>query len=425
MECSACRDEDNFLNSSFVGFVSPTQYRYSETMKIGIIGARLSGSYASLLLSRLGHEVLLFDDAAEKEKPCGGGVTTKALRTMPWLRQHPLPHAEVTTIRLSTSAGSTVDLKLRNPIFIFSRYALDSSLREAAVSAGTRFLPERAIKFARQGSGWAIVTGTSSHEVDFLVGADGALSAVRSLVNGKYRSADLSLALGFYIPGPRHSDTVVTVFQESGFQGYIWSFPRVDHLAVGILRRLPSANAGELRRRIQDFIKQHYPDAGPERRFYAALIPCLSRQNLVSQRVCGPNWALLGDAAGFTDAITAEGIYFALRSAELLVQAVKREDPASYEHAWRKDFGADLLMAAEWRDRFYGGTFLFQALTRRTIQMNSRSQTAQRLTDAVIAGQCTYRELSRRLILESPRILMESLVSRLKSDSLRSREQSA
>ena len=39
-------------------------------MKIGIIGARLAGSYAGLLLSRMGHEVLLFDDCVEKEKPC-------------------------------------------------------------------------------------------------------------------------------------------------------------------------------------------------------------------------------------------------------------------------------------------------------------------------------------------------------------------
>lgn len=52
-------------------------------MKIGIVGARVAGSYAGLLFSRLGHETILFDDAVEKEKPCGGGITAKGLRKMP------------------------------------------------------------------------------------------------------------------------------------------------------------------------------------------------------------------------------------------------------------------------------------------------------------------------------------------------------
>ena len=79
-------------------------------MKIGVIGARVAGSYAGLLLSRLGDEVLLFDDSIDGEKPCGGGVTFKALRKMAWFRERPLPHTEISTIRLTSPDGYTRDL---------------------------------------------------------------------------------------------------------------------------------------------------------------------------------------------------------------------------------------------------------------------------------------------------------------------------
>ena len=373
------------------------------------MGARLAGSYAGLLLARLGHEVLLLDPNTDGEKPCGGGVTAKALRKISWFRQQPLPHNRIDNLRLTTNDGYSSEIRLRDPLFIYSRATLDASLRDEAVRAGARFVPERAVHFKQNGGGWVVKTANTEYEVNFLVGADGAGSSVRGITTAKYSSVDLSLALGYYIPGLYHPDTVMASFQEGGFQGYLWSFPRVDHSSVGILCWLPAAKAAELRRRVIEFIQHHYPQACSEKRFYAARIPCLSRQTLLRQRVCGQNWALLGDAAGFADAITAEGIYFALRSAELFSESVRCGDPQSYESSWRRDFGIDLLKAAQWRDRFYGGTLLFQAFTKRSVQLIRSSPTVCRLTDALISGYRGYPDLRSQLMLQSPRILLEAL----------------
>ncbi len=380
-------------------------------MRFGIVGARLAGSYAALLLAQQGHEVLLFDDRPEKEKPCGGGITAKALAKIAWFRENPLPHTQVELLRLTTQDGRASNLPLRHPIRIYSRFTLDSALRDTAVRAGARFFPERALRFVRVDRGWVIRTPKNEYEVDFLVGADGATSAVRRTTTGSFAAADLSLALGFYLPGLHHPDTILTVFQESGYLGYLWSFPRVDHASIGILRWLPHADAAGMRRRVLDFISAHYPGSNGDMRFYAARIPCLSRRSLARQRVCGQDWALLGDAAGFVDPITAEGIYYALRSAELLADSVRRGEPLRYAPAWWQDFGAELNRAAGWRDRFYGGTFLCQAFIRRALQAVRSSPTIRSLTDELISGIRSYEELKRRIILWSPRILLETLSS--------------
>ncbi len=373
----------------------------------------MAGSYAGLLLSQAGHEVLLFDDSLGKEKPCGGGVTGKALRRMAWLRDRQLPHTEIRTMRLMARDGRKAVLPLRQPIRIFCRTTLDASIRDLACGFGTRLLDERATGLEANNGGWALRTSAGCHELDFVIGADGATSTIRGLLTGRYAAEDLSLALGFYMPGEYHTDTIITEFQESGFEGYIWSFPRVDHASVGILRWLPATNAAELRRRVLRFIECSYPNAGKDLRFYAARIPCLSRSRLIGQRVCGKNWALLGDAAGFADAITAEGIYYALRSAELIADSLSKQDPILYEGFWRRDFGPDLFHAAAWRDRFYTGNLLFQAFTRRAIQSIRHSRTVRRLTDGLISGKSSYARIRHQVLINSPRILVEALCNKL------------
>jgi flavin-dependent dehydrogenase len=380
-------------------------------MKIGIIGARLAGSYAGLLLSRAGHEVLLFDHAAEEEKPCGGGVTFKAIRKMSWFVDSHLPHVNIGTIRLSTSDGYGGSLLLPHPIRVVSRRSLDSHLRQWAIRSGTRFIPERARHYEKNGKGWLIGTKAGAFEVDYLVGADGAASSVRTALAGRRTSSDLTLTLGYTLPGSYHPGTAKIFFQESGFLGYIWSFPHLDHTSIGIGCWLPEARAADLRRRLEEFIAIQYPDAA-DKLFYAAMVPSLSRQSIIDQRVCGQDWALLGDAAGFADPITAEGIYYALRSAELFAESFRQGDPLKYEERWRSDFMTDLETAAAWRDRFYSGIVLKQTFIRRALQSIRYSSVARKLLDDLISGGISYKTLLRNLVFRSPQIIGQMLLNK-------------
>src|SRR5262249_30446986 len=156
-------------------------------------------------------------------------------------------HTEIRRFRMIAGDGRAAELELRRPIHIFARRTLDDFLRARAETAGARFVAARAIAFEQVARGWQVRTSRSSHGVEFLVGADGAASTVRRALSGPYRTSDLSLALGFYVPGIHHQDTVVAHFQEPGFEGYLWTFPRVDHTSVGILRLLERASAADLR----------------------------------------------------------------------------------------------------------------------------------------------------------------------------------
>jgi flavin-dependent dehydrogenase len=381
-------------------------------MRIGIIGARVAGSYAGVLLSRMGHEILLFDDSIERDKPCGGGVTAKALRKMPWLHQKSLPYTEARTIHLTTSDGYSSSLPLPHPVHIFPRVSLDRFMREWALHAGVHFLPERARKFENDGKHWSIETSGRMHEVDYLIGADGATSKVRATVASPFSSSDLNLALGYRLPELYHPGEMRVAYQEIGFQGYIWSFPCVDHSSTGIGRHLPGIRSSDLRRRLDQYIAAHYPDAASEKSFYAACIPCLSRDVLMNQVVCGKGWALLGDAAGFADGITAEGIYYAFRSAELLAESFQRGEPLTYEAAWRSEFRDDLETAAAWRDRFYCGMVLSKTFIRRSLQAVKHSPTIRGMLDHVISGNLSYKALLQNLVYKSPQILAQVICSK-------------
>lgn len=382
-------------------------------LKIGIVGARLAGSYAALLLARSGHEVLLIDPGLEEEKPCGGGVTAKAHRTVPWLSEQRLPHTTIRSVRLIAWGGRRTDLHLEHPIQIYSRKTLDRSLREAALTAGARHLAERALSLTQRGKGWAIRTQEGTCEVDFVVGADGAKSTVRGCLAGRFALADLALALGYYVPGHVQPDRIIVAFQEPGFIGYMWSFPRVDHVSAGILHWLPGVKAVELKQRLSRFMAEIYPEDVRGKQFYAARIPSLSRRRLSRQRVCGKDWALLGDAAGFVDAITGEGIYYALRSAELLATAIREDQPGAYERYWRRDFGKELMRAAAWRDRFYGAAALWSPVREYAFSAAAGLPVFDRFFDRLVAGQCTYGQTLLKAFFHAPAVVLEVLRLRL------------
>ena len=114
-------------------------------------------------------------------------------------------------------------------------------------------------------------------------------------------------------------------------------------------------------------------------------------------------WALIGDAAGFVDPLTGEGIYYAIKSADLLAKAMTTRI-ADYDAMWRAEFGAEMRRAAELSDRFYYGNFAGQRLTERMVQFAKRHRGVREVLRDLVAGDQGYVDLKTRLLKSSLRL---------------------
>ena len=299
-------------------------------MRVAIVGAGPAGATAALRLAREGAVVSLFDPSYPREKPCGGGLTGRALAlvsdaidigALPAVVvksasvQHPIA-------RHTTAVVPLIDRGLApaSSLVVLSRAVFDRALVDAAVGAGARLLPERVVDVFWRGSVMIVRTPAGDHEVEHVLGADGANSLVRRKLSVPFSRAQLSIAAGFFVHGIASS--AITIRSMTGQPGYLWSFPRPDHLAVGICapaaRRVTS---GELRAQSRAWLQREgYSKATLTP--YAWPIPSVGFSDGCRAPSAGFGWMLLGDAAGLVDPLTREGIYYALLSGHWAAEAL-------------------------------------------------------------------------------------------------------
>ncbi|HEY0078187.1 MAG TPA: geranylgeranyl reductase family protein [Pyrinomonadaceae bacterium] len=400
-----------------------------KTYDVLIIGAGPAGSFAAERLARGGARVALFDGRpAGEPKACGGGVTSKALKAWPFLLE--AAGRMVDEVEMYSPAGRRVRLKLREPFAIYSRTAFDSYLRERARAAGAHVFEGRVSALPRvdgESEGWRVrdrVGAEWSGRV--LVAADGANSPIARRLAGAVSKAEMEVAFGYRTPLPKDEEDAPTVVAFlPGWAGYAWAFPRLDHISFGIATSQDAFDHQTLDRMLWDFMLGYYHmrvdkkaslwssakegrsdgatarDAIEEKlretaTRYAARIPGLKPETFRTRRAAGDDWALLGDAAGFADPVTGEGIFYALRSGELLADACLQGRVRAYEELWRADFGRELMRASEMRRRFYG-TFLGAPFTDRMIDFARAHRGIRRTLCELVAGNQGYVDLKRML----------------------------
>ena len=381
-------------------------------------------------LARGGARVTLFEEKGAWEKPCGGGVTYKALRRYPFLLENLDEHACIHNAELNACNGSTVRLRTRHPLLIYSRFVLNRLLLRRAQEAGAEIVQERIQGFQREGNGWRLeIRGrkslgaddlcarqfairsfsATSRTADYLILASGARSQLRTLLAPPLGARDFMLTLGYYVPS---EDRLLRVQFFEGFEGYAWSFPRTDHLDVGICGKVGENNMAGLRERLRGFMKRF--DYGAESgAVFSHLLPALSTESWNNLRIAGNGWALAGDVAGLVDPVTGEGIYFAMRSGELLAEALLDGEPESYaERVWQ-DFGRRLALGARLSRYFYQEDFLGKPSTTRLVEFSARSPIFHELLQDLLDGSQSYDGLDGRLYRTLGRTFLEMAATSL------------
>jgi geranylgeranyl reductase family protein len=392
-----------------------------------ILGAGPAGSFAAERLARGGVSVALFDGRPEGEpKACGGGVTAKALKAWPLLLG--AVGRTVSELEMYSPSGKHLHLQLDEPFAIYSRIAFDSYLRERARAAGAKVVSEKITPrgTTRTENGWTLRSANGTEwSGKMLVGADGANSAIAKKLAGPLQAADMEVAFGYRAPLPEQGEAPTVIAFLPGWVGYAWAFPRLDHISFGIAttqdafehkaldellwrfmlgyyrqRENGKTNIWENSRNRADVVIEKNLGATAER--YAARIPGLADQTWETRRACDEGWALLGDAAGFADPVTGEGIYYALRSAELFAEAFLEGRPQEYEQRWRQDFGAELRRASQMRRRFYGN-FWGAPFTERMIEFARGHSGIKKVLGDLVAGEQGYVGLKKKLVRKALR----------------------
>jgi flavin-dependent dehydrogenase len=289
---------------------------------------------------------------------------------------------------------------------VSSRRDFDGALLDAAIEAGATLVPWRVTGVHRNGSGW--VAASRAHEIqgDWLLGADGANSLVRRTVFRPFRRAELLIATGYFV---RHMTArQITVLFQDAPPGYLWSFPRPDHLAVGIGAHADETSSGALQATVRSWIAEHLGTQAVLER-YSWPIPAFSESSFAEERPAGDRWMLLGDAAGLVDPITGEGIYFALQSAGVAAESLMSGGDAArtYEERVREEIHDELVRAARLKARFYRPQFLTLML----VALNRSARIRAILAD-IVAGRQTYRGLRRTLLQTLELKLMFGLFGR-------------
>jgi geranylgeranyl reductase family protein len=281
-----------------------------------VVGAGPSGSTAAHRLAAAGASVLLVDRARfPRDKPCGGGLTGRAVRLLP-CGVEPVVEDVATTFELRLGYRSSFERVGKGPLCLMTqRRRLDHFLAERAAAAGADF--RDGVRVEVEGDRTVTVDGDRL-KAEVVIGADGAngtTARALGLGGGLGHGVALEGNVAYeYAPRERYCGRLVL---ELGVVpgGYAWAFPKGDHVNFGVGGW--REEGPRLRDHLRRLCETHGvdPEQVEETRGYR--LPYRSSRTAIARGRA----ALVGDAAGLVDPLTGDGMYEAILSANLAAEA--------------------------------------------------------------------------------------------------------
>jgi len=318
------------------------------TTDVLVVGAGPAGSAAATWAAGSGRDVLLADAASfPRDKPCGDGLTPRAVYELgrlglgDWLRGRAVNRG----LR-AAGFGQTLYLPWPGGTLpahggAVPRMELDATIRDVAISAGAKTLDNvRATDVDRDAGGVrAVHMRRGSDRVTVrcrhLVVADGARSQLgRALGRQWHRDTAFGVAARGYIASDRSDDPWISSHLELRgtegelLSGYGWVFPLSGgevNIGVGTLAtaaRPADVNLRQLLAHYADMRRDDWALHGEVRAPWSALLP----MGGAVSGVAGPNWLLVGDAAGCVNPLNGEGIDYGLETGRLAAELLDERD---------------------------------------------------------------------------------------------------
>ena len=369
-----------------------------------VAGGGPAGSAAAQAAALRGLDVLILEKSEfPRYKPCGGALSRKALslldHTLPqWIQERNITGARVHYEDLLLERHRGYDITL-----LINRSAFDQHLLDRALLSGAEAKTEKVLGFRDAGECVHIQTKEGIYKSRFLVIASGCQDGLKREISGRERRKSNGVCLVSEIEAEeegiseRLGRALDIHFGVAG-GGYGWIFPHRGYYSVGIgglCSRLHHP-----RQVMRRFLKEN--GFSEEERLSGHIIP----QGGNKRRVARGRVLLAGDAAGFVDPFTGEGIYYALASGKIAGEMVG-DAPAtslarSYESRIEKEFGGDLRYAL-----FFSR--IMHSYPRMLLGILARQEQVLERYLEVGAGEMSYRDFMLWLLPRLPASLLKSV----------------
>ena len=300
-----------------------------------VVGGGPGGATAAYYLANAGRRVLVLEkETFPRYKACGGATSARMLEDLPFDFE-PVIETHPKTVTYSYQGEAVTFALQQSPIWMTMRTDLDEFLlthAQAEVRQGDAVVSiEEKIDrvFIRTQKG-------KEFEARYLIGADGPNSVVAHSL-GLRKNKTLLGAIEVEAPVPpeildRHKDGPLLIFGEIPM-GYLWIFPKTEHLSVGIGALYP--RPGELQAALSRVMERYQiPIQGLPRHGHP--VPIYTHKEKISTA----RTLLIGDAAGLVDPLSGEGIHYAVQSGRLAAEAILTDRIKDYEGVVHRKIGA-------------------------------------------------------------------------------------
>lgn len=302
-----------------------------KTVDVLIVGAGPAGSVCAYLLQKAGISCLLIDRATfPRDKLCGGGLTPKCWKLLDELIPgFKYEYNSIRKIRLTVEENNHCDFESALELRLVKRKEFDNDLVELYKSVGGKFQQGSFLRYDEQDDG-LVVTLKSGEQIAcrYLVGADGSTSTVRHFLANNHDNGFLILEQ--YVEKSPDNAIEVTLSKNYDLRGYYYRFPNSEFDAIGYGDE--SATIDKFR----EILKQKNI---PETKLLGCYI-YLKNDYPLHDRVI-----LIGDAGGFANRLTSEGIRPAFETARNAAEAIISGRPF-------KEVNASMFQKMEKQERF-------------------------------------------------------------------------
>lgn len=287
-----------------------------------VAGAGPSGTFAAYNLANRGLKVLIIDKARfPRYKVCGGGIPVKARELLPFDLSS-ICQSEVNSFMFSSNYDVEYKRTFDKPLIqCFMRDDFDNFLLQKALSSGATLIESEKIKeIYRTNNTVSARTTASTFTARFLIGADGCNSITAKSLKLMQKKVSMAYAIESEI---KVSDSTMEKYHKTvGLDwgtltnGYGWIFPKKDQLSVGVGG--PLVLSKSIKGYYENLIKNLGLEIKENISMQGHFIPFRKGNN----RIYSSSAVLVGDAAGLTDPLTGEGIYYALKSGLIAAETI-------------------------------------------------------------------------------------------------------